>query len=74
MHEHRHLAHLVDVGPVGRRALLALDEEVDPDRLPVGADEIEHQRDPIRIAGLGEAVELVLGHVLPPSEDVPLER
>ena len=66
MHQHRHLAHLVDVGPVVGRALLALDEKVDPDRLPVGADEIEHQGDPIGIAGLGEAVELVLGHVMLP--------
>jgi hypothetical protein len=64
VHQHRHLAHLVDVGAVGWHALLALDEEVDPDRLPVGADEIEHQGDPIGVAGLSEAVELVLGHVV----------
>jgi hypothetical protein len=44
--------------------LHALDEEVDPDRLPVGADEIEHQGHPIRVAGLGETVKLVLGHVI----------
>jgi hypothetical protein len=61
MHQHRRLAHLVDLGAESGRALLELDEKVDPFRFPVGADEIEHQRRPIGIAGLGEAVELVLG-------------
>ena len=58
MDEHRHFAHLVDVLAVFRRARHALAEEVDEDRLPVGADEVEHQRDAIGVAGLGEAVEL----------------
>jgi hypothetical protein len=62
VHQHRHLAHLVDVGAIFGRALLAFSEEIDPDRLPVGADQIEHERGAISVAGLGEAVELVFGH------------
>ena len=62
VHQHRHFAHLVDLGAVLRRARLAALEEIDIDRLPVGADQIEHQRGAIGIAGLGEAVELIFGH------------
>ena len=62
MRQHRHLAHLVHVGAILRRARFALAEEIDPDRLPVGADEVEHQRGTISVAGLSEAIELVLGH------------
>ena len=40
MDEHGRLTHLVDLGAVFGRALHALDEEVDKDRLPVGADEL----------------------------------
>src|SRR5262245_123841 len=67
VHEHRHFAHFVDVAAVFRRARLALGEEVDPDRLPVGADEVEHQRGAIGVARLSEAVELVLGHCVSPA-------
>jgi hypothetical protein len=42
MNQDRHLAHFVDVLQIFRRALHRLTEEVDVDRLPVGADEIEH--------------------------------
>ncbi len=45
-----------------RRALRRRAEEVVPDRLPVGADQIEHQRGAIGVAGLGEAIELIVGH------------
>jgi hypothetical protein len=62
VHQHRNLAHLVDLGPVFRRALLAALEEVDENRLPVGADQVEHQGDAIGVAGLGEAIELIFGH------------
>ena len=37
---------------------MAFDEQ----GLPVDADQIEHQRDAIGIAGLGEAAELVFSH------------
>jgi hypothetical protein len=66
VHQHWHLAHLVDFGAVLRRARLAALEEVDRDRLPVGADQVEHQRRAIGVAGLREAVELVFGHRVPP--------
>src|SRR5260221_59512 len=57
-----HLAHFVDVAAVLRRARLALAEEIHPEGLPVGTDEVEHQRGTIGVAGLSEAIELVLGH------------
>src|SRR3954469_6766580 len=60
--EYGRLAHLVDIGAVLRRTLLPLGKEVDPDRLPVGANEIEHEGAAIGVAGLGEAVELIFGH------------
>src|SRR5262245_47495574 len=62
MDQHRHFAHLVDAGAILGCARLALDEEVDEDRLPVRADQVEHQRNTIGVAGLGEAVELIFGH------------
>src|SRR5262249_2867298 len=62
MREDRHLAHFVDVAAVLRRARLALAEEVDPHGLPVGADQVEHERTAISVAGLCEPIELVLGH------------
>src|SRR5262249_20518882 len=62
MGQHRHLAHFVDVGAVFRRARLALAEEIDPARLPVSTDKVEHERAAVSVTGLGEAVELVLGH------------
>ena len=62
MHQHRHFAHLVDAVAVFRLALDTGAEEIDPNRLPVGADQIEHQRGAIGIAGLGEAIELIFGH------------
>ena len=61
MRQHRRFAHLVDVAAIGRRARLAL-EEIDEHRLPVRADQIEHQRGAIAVAGLGEAIELIFGH------------
>ena len=65
VNEHRDFAHLVDVAAPLRRALHALAEEVDEHRLPIGADQIEHQRGAVGVAGLGEAVELIFGHVFP---------
>jgi len=62
MHQRRHLAHFVDVGAIFRRARLALGEEIDKARLPVGADQIEHQCGAVGVTGLGEAVELIFGH------------
>src|SRR5260370_6628620 len=62
MHQHRHLAHFVDLAAVLRRARLALAEEIHPEGLPVGTDEVEHQRGTIGVAGLSEAIELVLAH------------
>src|SRR5215510_1101461 len=62
MDQHRHFAHLVDAGAILGCARLALDEEVDEDRLPVRADQVEHQRNTIGVAGLGEAVEVIFGH------------
>ena len=46
-------------------ARLAALEEIDVDRLPVRLDQVEHQRGAIGVAGLGEAIELVLGHDAP---------
>ena len=68
VHQHRHFAHLVDFGAVLRRARLAALEEVDIDRLPVGADQVEHQRRAIGVAGLREAIELIFGHRRSPPE------
>src|SRR5262245_43932388 len=65
MPEDRHLAHFVDVGAVVGRALFALTEEIDPHRLPIGADQVEHERTAIGVAGLRESIELVLGHDVP---------
>src|SRR3954463_11325976 len=53
VHEYGRLAHLVDIGAVLRRTLLPLGKEVDPDRLPVGANKVEHEGAAIGIAGLG---------------------
>src|ERR1700733_1412362 len=61
VNEHRRFAHLVDGRAIRRAARLAV-EEVDEYRGPVGADEIEHQRRPIGIARLREAIKLVFGH------------
>jgi hypothetical protein len=62
VNEYRHLTHFVDVGPEFRRALSHGTKKIDPDRLPVGADQVEHKRSAIGVAGLGEAIELVLSH------------
>jgi len=62
MGQHWHFAHLIDFGTIFRRACLAALEEIDKDRLPVGADKVEHQRRAISIARLGEAVELIFRH------------
>ncbi len=66
MRQHGRFAHLVDLGAVLRRARLAALEEVDKDRLPVRADQVEHQRGAVAVAGLREAIELVFGHGVPP--------
>ena len=58
--EDRHLAHLVDLAVLGRAR--AAVEEVDEDRLPVGAGELQQQRRLVGVAGLGEAVEAVFAH------------
>ena len=61
MHQHRRFAHFVDLCAVLRRARLAA-EEFYLDRLPVGTDQIEHQRGSIGVAGLGETIKLIFGH------------
>jgi hypothetical protein len=61
MNEDRDFAHFVDIGAEFRRARLPAGEEVDPDRFPLHADQIEHQGDAIGVAGLGKTVELVFG-------------
>jgi hypothetical protein len=66
-HQHRHFAHFVDAAAEFRRTLLELDEEIEKDRLPVGPDQIEHERRAIGIARLRETVELVFGHTCIPS-------
>src|SRR6516165_3180838 len=43
------LAHLIDLGAIFRCAGLAL-KKINEDRLPIGTDQIEHQRDAIAIA------------------------
>ena len=60
--EHRNLAHFIDLRAVFGRARFNLVEVVDENRTPVGADQVQHQRDAIGISGLGEAVELVFRH------------
>jgi hypothetical protein len=62
--EHGSLAHFVDRFAILRRARCAV-EEIDEDRLPIGADETKHQRHPIRVARLGEAMELIFRHDVP---------
>ena len=60
--EHRRFAHFVDVGAELRHSLHTGCEEVDEDRLPIGTDQIEHQRGPIGVPRLRKAVQLILGH------------
>jgi hypothetical protein len=74
MNEHGSFAHLVDVGAVAGGALNAAGEEVDEHRLPVGADQLEHQRRPIGVARLRKAVELIFGHPNPLRDSRPLAR
>src|ERR1044072_8585600 len=62
--EHRHFAHLVDILAVLRRPRFAV-EIIDENRLPARADQRQHQRRLVGIAGLREAIELILGHGLP---------
>src|SRR4051794_29229016 len=64
VHQDRHLTHFIDAVAVLGGALLALDEKVHEFRLPIGAEEVEHQRRAIGIARLGEAIELILGHLV----------
>ena len=60
--EHRRFAHLIDLRAIFRRALNHLAEEIDEHRLPIRADQIEHQGGAIAVAGLGKANELEFGH------------
>jgi len=62
INQDRRFAHFVDGGAKLGRALVGLAEEIHKHRLPVGANEIEHQRDAIGIAGLGKAMQLILSH------------
>src|SRR5262249_52606311 len=62
MGEHRDLAHFVDLAAVLGGPRLALDEEIDEDRLPFGADEVEHERHPVGVSRLGEAIQAIFGH------------
>jgi hypothetical protein len=70
--EHGRLAHFVDRRTVGGGAGFAV-EEIEEYRLPVGADEIEHQGGAIGVAGLGETIELIVGHRMS-SARVPARR
>src|SRR5689334_18502723 len=60
--ENRDLAHFIDLGPVFRRPRFAALEEIDKDRLPIGANQIEHKCGAISIARLGEAIESIFRH------------
>ena len=62
MNEYRHFTHFIDIGPEFRCALGHGTKKIDPDRLPVGADQVEHKCSAIGVAGLSEAIKLVLGH------------
>src|SRR6187401_3435279 len=62
MNEYRHFTHFIDIGPEFRCALSHGTKKIDPDRLPVGADQVEHKCSAIGVAGLSEAIKLVLGH------------
>ena len=62
VHEHRRFAHFVDVISKFGRALNHGTEEIDPNRLPIGANQIEHQRGAVGIAGLRETIKLKFGH------------
>src|SRR5262245_29247722 len=64
VHQHRYLAHLVDVGTIFGCPWHTLGEKVDVDGLPVGADQIEHEGNAVGVARLGKAIELVFGHGL----------
>jgi hypothetical protein len=70
VHEHRNLAHLVDLRAVLLCPRFALAEEIDEDRTPIGADQIEHQRDAVGVSGLGKTVELVFGHSQNPCRGI----
>ena len=50
MIEHRHLAQRIDLSTIPLAAPLAF-EEVDENRFPVGAAQIEHQRHLVGISG-----------------------
>ena len=63
--EHWRFAHFVDAVAPFRRALHAFAEESTNTALPIGADQIEHQRGAVRVAGLGETVQLIFGHIFP---------
>ena len=65
MNQYRRLAHFIDVGPELRCALNHRTEEIDPDRLPVGSDQVEHQRGTICVSGLSETIELKIRHKEP---------
>src|SRR5262249_27227517 len=62
--EHRRFAHVVDVLAVVGCALNASFEEIDVHRLPVRADDAEHQGRAVAVTRLGEAIKLIFGHVL----------
>src|SRR5262249_32900279 len=59
--EHRGFAHFIDLGAKFRRTRLAL-EKIDENRLPIGADQVEHERGAISVPGLSEAVEPIFRH------------
>ena len=66
VNEHRRFAHFVDRRTIASGPSLAV-EKIDKDRLPVGAEEVEHQRRAVSVAGLGETVELIFGHSILPA-------
>src|SRR5262249_13854509 len=61
--QYRRFPHLVDLGTIFRRASFTF-EEIDENRLPVGADQVEHQPGAIGVARLGKAVKLIFGHAI----------
>ena len=64
MFEDRNLAHFIDLAEL-RRTLLAASKEVTK-RGSQSAPQVQHQRCLVRVAGLGEAVEPILGHAKVP--------
>jgi len=62
MNQYGDFTHLVHIRSIFGCALNTFSEEIDPHRLPVSVDQIEHQRGAIGVARLGKTIELKFGH------------